>query len=193
MTHIRKYCLFILVIAFFAGCRKDTDSLSVSDFPVKVGDTWTFQRYDSLSLKTDTVVWSLPAIVSVNGKSMYLWVQTSSTQIDTGYWAVSGDTVTLWATIFQPSDWLIFPIQNGSSWLNNAYSCSVSGSRSVMGKNYNNVFVLKRSWGGYNAYGNEKIGIVKGIGIISYYIYEVDMAGGGVANYQLSLLSYSLH
>jgi hypothetical protein len=192
MTLKNKYLFFLLLIALFAGCKKSPDSFSISDFPVKVGDTWTYQRYDSISLKTDTVVWSLPAIVSVKGKSMYLWVQTSSTLSDTGYWAVSGDTVTLWATTGQPSDYFIFPVQNGSKWLDNIYSCSFSSSLSVIGKSYNNVFDINRNLGGLGVYGTEKIDVVKGIGIISYYIYEV-APGYSYSNYQLSLLSYTLH
>jgi hypothetical protein len=200
MIHIKKYSLFILLIVFFASCKKSPDSFSISDFPVKVGDTWTFQRYDSLSLITDTVVWFLPTIVSVNGKSMYLWVQASATQSDTGYWAVCGDTVTFYAKgiIYGATDYFILPIQSGSKWSEtplggapDQYTCSGSNNLVVNGKNYSNVFVFNRLESGLDASVIENIDMVKGIGIISYHSHMVNQ--GFTDIYQLSLLSYTLN
>jgi len=194
-----KYFLFILLL-FIASCKKTPNAFSVSDFPAKQGDTWTYKRIDSVTLKVDTVIWSLPGTVTINGKPMLLWVQTSLTQTDTGYWYINGDTITLYANgiISGATDIFCLPVQNGSFWSPvptggspDTYNCSVLNTLSVNGTNYTNAFMFNRVQSGFDFSAIEGVDVVKGIGIVSYYSHQVNQ--GSTSTYQMSLLKYSLY
>lgn len=195
-----RYYIFILFSILFAGCKKSYPPFGPSDFPVKVGDTWTYQRYDSITQKTDTIVWSLPTTVNINGKLIYVWTQTSATQSDTGYWAINDDTITLYAKgiMYGATDYFIFPVQNGSKWSEtplggapDQYICSGTNSVTIKNINYNNVFILNRMQSGLDASVIENIDLAKGIGILVYTIHNVNQ--GQVSIYQLSLINYTLY
>jgi hypothetical protein len=188
--------LTIVLLIFIAACKKDHIPQTISSYPIKVGNAWTYQRVDSVSHKMDTLMISIPGTNIVNGKSMYLWVRTSSSNIDTGYVFVNNDTVAFYENgiLAGTTDLLIFPCHIGSSWsgspsggsLDN-YICTSINDITISSKNYIGTFVLSRSQSGFDFSASEDVDMSSGIGYIYYHRHQISQHVSSI--YTLSLLS----
>ncbi len=149
---------FILSIIFLAACNKPKPSnigdIKMSDYPVKVNDSWTYQVIDSLHHVTDTAIFSITAKTVVNSDSSIYNYQTTVnnvivdtgtiTQAITGYAYFPTTSSYLFSTLK-----LRFPISGHSGWQGDSpadtlYVLNSFQSYTVLGKTYANVYLINR-------------------------------------------------
>ena len=190
MKLLIKFSTLLLILAFCSCKKEQKNTMSVSDFPLKVGNSWTYQRSDTVSASSvviDTTVTTIPATTTFNGRQAYLWVETSKHSIDTSYVYLIADSV-----IFLNKSGYIeeyyFPILVGSSWV--FYNCTSISSQEINGKNYSNVYTISRNSSLMGDYTTEDIKIVPGIGIVSQWRNEFGQGANVV--YKKILINYHL-
>jgi hypothetical protein len=202
MKKIRSILLFgsaLLVLVY--SCHKNTGSslVDISGFPLKAGDSWTYQVFDSIHNVTDTAVFSITGSYTLNGGPVYHTTQTniSGVIVDSGLIIQSADSI-----IYQPAGnglfsdlTLLFPLAQGSKWHTRFYGDSVyviatNLNRSVLGSNYDSICNVGRIRSVPDLYINQSVYIAPGVGIIeeSYY-----MMGWVPQHKTIRLISYSIH
>ena len=195
---------FILGLIFLAACNKPKPSnigdIKMSDYPVKVNDSWTYQVTDSLHHITDTAVFIITAKTVVNSDSAIYRYQTTVnniavdtgtiTQNATGYSYFSTTSNYLFSTLK-----LTFPIGSHSGWqgyspLDTLYVLNTFLTYSVLGKAYANVYLINRTVMIVDNSMQATIYIAPGIGIIS----EDFVASPWIPqNKSIRLISYSIN
>jgi len=235
ITKPASLLLVILLVLGMIACKKENlhqssqtqatgrDSLLLSDFPIKTGNSWTYSRVRHWStIVSDTVTLTVGDSVPVSGGFRYLWIQTSSSgRPDTGYVSVQSNSIRFYAdtnmalpcgvySYYQPltsvaADLIVFPCAKDSSWeqqphmYQNSSTCVATDSTiTINGASYTHVFLISRTVndleGSYIA-GGENTYIAKGIGVVRFDQSESAPQFIPITHYDcsLSLLSFSLH
>lgn len=171
-----------------------TDELPSSDFPNKVGDTWTYFHFDSLNLKSDTVVVTIVGQTTLASNQLAtIWQFKSWQGVETTYVTVSKDTVRLISSSHGFK--LIFPLQVGNKWkedysANDTNRVLRSGSISVIAGNFSGTYELQESWGFLNDYGSISRWFVPQVGIVRIYHTRWSF---GMANETFELVRYKIN
>lgn len=193
--------LFIAAtLLLLCACHKNTGNsfVGITDFPVKTGDSWTYQVFDSIHNTTDTAVFSITGSYTLNGGPVYFTTQTniSGVIVDSGRIIHSADSI-----IYQPDGvglfsniTLLFPLAQGSHWHTQLFGDSVyvAGTNlnlTVLNNNYDSVCNVKRTFMAVDLYIDQNIYIAPRVGIIKQEYY---MMGWIPQHKTLRLISYSL-
>lgn len=204
---MRLYLAFLLICTFVLGCNNSNqpqpsaESFTSSDFPIHVGNWWTYQHTSSKN-GTDTLGYSIIAVQQETAYKKYTCIVTSSQNNthDTTLIMVS-DT----AIEFSEKD-NVFPILNnvrfrtpynvGSTWtaqkgyIYSTGADSLLSSQILFGKNYNSVYRVHQFGSSFNYYIRQYVYMAKGVGITSCTIEEQDL--GIFYNSHLTLLDYHI-
>ena len=206
--------LFILVLLTAAACKKPKPtvtavSMSMGDFPNKIGDQWIYLIHDSLTNVNDTATVTIISAGNFNGSACSLWQELYSNGTgDTMAVVTSVDTINYYNYNTPPYIELdfavLFPITASANWKDNSvgnYSVSHLSNYVSAGQNYPDIFMQSRI-AVYQAsdsmsdviYIAPKIGLVKR----TYKFYEfVPQTHGYIsylaANQTWSLISYHLN
>jgi hypothetical protein len=201
MKKIKRILLFIAAtLMVLNACHKNTGSslVDISGFPLRAGDSWTYQVFDSINNTTDTAVFSITGSYTLNGGPVYFTTQTniSGVIVDSGLIIHSADSI-----IYQPagvglfsSITLLFPLAQGSHWHtrlfgDSVYVAATNLNLTVLNNNYDSVCNVRRTFMAVDLYINQNIYIAPGVGIIKQEYYMM----GWIAQHKtLRLISYSL-
>ncbi len=199
MRSILRFIPALLII--ISACHKhDTNSyVDLSSYPLKSGDNWTYQVFDSINNVTDTALFSITGSYTLNGGPIYYTTTTviSGTVVDSGLIVLSGDSV-----MYQPSGnglfsdlTLLFPLSQGSKWHTRYYGDSVSVNavnlnRTVLGTTYDSVYNIVRVQSVPDLYIHQTIYIAADIGIIEA---TCDIMPWIPQHKTIRLIKYSIH
>lgn len=191
----------VILILIFA-CKKNHPTggfVDISGFPLKAGDTWTYQLFDSINNITDTAVFTITSSYS-QGSSVYFNTQTiiAGNVTDSGQIINTGDSV-----IYQPGNGnglfstitLLFPMAQGSKWHTRYYGDSVfviaaNLTHSEFRTTYDSVYYVNRIESVPDLYIHQYIYLAPGVGIIEE---TLEMAPWIPVHKTLRLISYQIH
>ena len=200
---MKKLIPFLTLLILISACRKTQTRhytpLNMSDYPVNIGNIWTYQVWDSVTNVTDTVVFKITAKTVVNADTSIYNYQTSanSAVVDSGtitqsltaysYSSYTGNGIFQWLR-------LTFPINiTGAQVLfpqDTIYGIAVLNSFAVLGNTYTNVYQLQRSLSVPDLYIQANIYEVPGIGIIQE---TLDISPWIPQHKVIRLISYYVH
>ncbi len=204
---MKKYALLTLLLPLFlASCKKQVNqsAISLSDIPLKQGNTWIYARYDQAVNKRDTVTITLAiANTSSNDTTTYFFVQVAPDRTDTAIMQSVRDT--LFANPYNPARMseipyfylLKFPLTVSSTWLDNSTTCSGSSLVTLGNGTYS---ALRIDWKAVSStdFQHTKTGYYsKGIGLIKYSQNYSNAASAisnlEMTNYEWDLISYHVN
>lgn len=168
----------------------------LSQFPNKIGTSWTYEVYDSIARVLDTVVVHIVGLtVLPNNKVATLWQITSRSGVDTQYVFTSGDTLRMSddpSALFIRTTY-VFPLQEGKGWRGGFPSDTVTvmsrGSVTVPVGRFDNAFELEERWGFLNDYGRVSSWLVPNVGLVRMH---VQMMGFSFGNSVWELTSFAI-
>ena len=169
---------------------------STADFPNRIGDQWTYQYYDSLRQRSDTVVVTIVGQTTIPGnKTATIWQKVYRIGIDTVYVTVSGDTVKILPKYALTAQWIntkyIFPLLVGRGWRGDisfdTNTIADMKSISVIAGKFLNAYRIEERWGGYNEYGRVTTWFVPRVGAATIHRREW---GWGFVNETWELIDY---
>jgi hypothetical protein len=202
--------LSVLMSIYFVSCGVNDSNLSESQqvvthsFPVAVGMLWTYEVYDSLTGKTDTVLVSVTDTFTFeNGQQTYQWRFKSSDDILIKKSILSGDTFAFFgrAGVDFPEEYFIFPLELGNEWTGPRWGdtsiVSDSGLVSVPAGDFAVAFLIDRRWNlDFEGGGNRsETWIVPEVGVAYRYLFNSWSDGAHITvskNEVWELLSYDL-
>ena len=193
--------VLVAIIMLLSACHKNTGSslVDISGFPLKTGDSWTYQVFDSINNTTDTAVFTITGSYGLNGGSVYYTTQTniSGVIVDSGQIIHSADSV-----MYQPAGTglfsdiiLLFPLAQGSQWQTSRYGETVSVTATnlnltVLSHSYDSVCSVHRTFMAVDIYIDQTVLVAPRVGIVKQEYYM----NGWIAQHKtLRLVSYSLH
>lgn len=190
--------LSLLSLACESSTNRPDDLIAVS-FPSKVGDTWTYAHYDSLSGKAGNVVVTIVDDTILSGQYATVWQCTYPDEIDTIYVTASSDTVRFIDSspfLQRFREWhgrkFVFPLVVGNKWKGEWWGDSThvaeKGAVKVMAGDFSEGFKVTERWSGLNDYGSIDTWIVPNIGIVRMHHRGLSF---GMANESYELVSYS--
>lgn len=195
--------LLVLLISFTA-CKKSgsgSSSMSISEYPLKVNNQWTYKVTDSVSNTTDTVVLKITASRTQGDTTWwYCNVYKHNMVIDTPVYIQTSTTIGFANssyTEFSPDFLIDFPVSNNNAWMpsalitDTAVASLLSGPVMVGGRNYSNVYVISRSYYMVDFSFRQSIYISRGIGLIAEN-YTI-MPFGPLVRKSVELISYSFN
>lgn len=195
--------LLVLLIAFTA-CKKSGNGnspISISEYPLKINNQWTYKVTDSVDNMTDTVVLKITARRAKGDTTWwYCNVYEHNSLIDTPVYIQTSTTIGLANSSYTKlsPDFLIdFPVSNNNTWIasslttDTAVATLLSSPVVVGGRSYNNVYMISRSYYMVDFSFRQNIYISRGIGLIEEN-YAV-MPFGPQVKKNIELISYSLN
>jgi len=200
----RIYLLSFIVLLSFAACKKSgngSSSMSISEYPLKVNNQWTYKVTDSETNVTDTAVLKITSSRS-NGDTTWWYCKLyyHNMLLDTPYYVQTSHTILFANSIYSffSEDFRIdFPVSNNSVWMastlsqDTAVASLLSSPLVVAGRGYSNVFMISRAFSVIDYSFRQQIYISKGIGLIAED-YAV-MPFGPQVKKHAELISYSLN
>lgn len=194
----------VLMLVFLC-CKKESgtsNTVSLSDFPLAVGDTWTYQVFDSINNNTNNAVFTITGVHMLSGVPVNILNYTTQTVIN-GTVVDSGSIISYNdSVIYQPNGQglfsnltLLFPLTPNNKWHTQYNSDSVSVLASnisfmVLNNNYDSVYNVGRIESVPDLYIHQNLYIAPHIGIIQEALWE----GSWVPVHKtLKLVSYTLH
>ena len=169
----------ILILAF--GCKEE--NMQIDYFPDFVGYNWSYNVFDSVLNKSESLKVSIVGNKTINGRNSTVWLMTYTNQTDTFFVSQSKDSV-----IFNSNNSVkrifIIPFSVNQTW-DESYFTS-SNSKVI---NIENVSVAAGSRS-YNYSMYEKIYFKPKIGIVKLYSKEYNL--GPVQTKTWELKSFEL-
>lgn len=177
----RAGCIvFFAFLMAVSGCRTnptdaaESQSLSLSQYPLRFGDVWIYAVTDSsVGITRDTVqVFFSDRIVLPNGREALIQEQLFSTHTDTFFVTVSGDTLRSFSQwdLVTPRTKIVFPLTVDKVWrgefLNDTTRVESVEPVTVRAGRFNEAFRLRETWNGFNDFGIVKTYIAPGVGIV---------------------------
>ncbi len=169
------------LLLIFSGCHKTSPSVTMSDFPDKIGDQWTYFVQDSLANINDTLTLTILSPSTFQGKPSLLWQFAYSNGItDTLQSVVVGDTINYYKPSLYPAlnFAILFPFSTNSTWKDNLYgnySTTYLGNYAYLSYSFPGVYEINHTL--TQAFGfslMDNIYIQPGIGIVHRRIFEFD-------------------
>ncbi len=199
-----KWLLPLLLLIAFA-CRKEhtvNNVASLSDFPLAIGDTWTYRVDDSINNTTQTATFKITGGYPSGGIPLFVMHYVTQTVIngvivDSGEIQTCNDTVSykpngqsLFSTLT-----LVLPISPNSNFHTSYYGDSVfvlgaNLSLNVLGTTYDSLYNVGRIQSVPDLYIHQNIYIAPHIGIVQQVL---DVAPWIPVHKTIRLVSYQLH
>jgi hypothetical protein len=192
--------LIALAVILFEGCKKQhpaPNTPSLSDFPLKTGDTWTYSIDDSINHTTQTAIFTITGSYTINGP-VYYTTQTviNGIVVDSGSIIATSDSV-----IYQPNGeglfsslTLLFPMAPNSYWHtrytgDSVFVSAANISFNLMGITYDSVYNVGRVESVPDLYIHQNLYIAPHVGIIQE---TLDVQPWIPVHKTLKLISYQL-
>jgi hypothetical protein len=206
---MRLICLYSAILIFTACKKNGNDNHSQSEFPNKIGDTWTSQVHDTnwnnsqlLDISNYTMTVSvIGAKVLTSGTSANVWVYSWPGQADTCYVTTTTDTIHF-ADIHEVglhvfSRQYIIPIALNNSWPYDPsyYNVRVDSQANILvgQTQFDSAFHLSGISGMPDAWFQIDEWVANNVGTVKRYYNSVGINLGGY-NHTISwsLVSYNL-
>ena len=189
----------LMLLVFACKKEKTTNTTGLSDFPLAVNNTWTYQVYDSIHQTSQTAVFKITGVYAINGGPLTYTTTTTTDGVvtDSGVITSSNDTI-----YYQPNGQglfsnltLLFPLSPNNYWHTQYYSDSVfvmatDLNLSVLNNNYSHVYQVGRFLSMPDLYINQNLYIAPHVGIIQQ---SISVGTWIPLNKSMKLVSYSLH
>lgn len=174
--------LIVYIFLIIPSCKRTptqpSNVDSIAYFPNKIGNTWIYSFYDSLSHQSDTVTVLIVGKTTIpQNKPATIWQRTFRSYIDTVFVTVSSDTVRIIHKENVNSQWIntkyVFPLYVGQFWqsdyLRGTSNVVENSSFTVVAGTFVNTFRIEESWGGLNDYGAVSTWFVPKVGVIKMH------------------------
>jgi len=200
----RIYLLFPILLFAFAACKKSNSggsAMSISEYPLKVNNQWTYKVTDSMTNITDTAVLK---ITSNHTKDDTTWwyckMYYHNMLVDSPYYVQTSNTIQFInnAYSFLSADFMIdFPVSNNNTWMASTLSQDTAVAKLltspliVAGRGYSNVYMISRGFSLIDYNFRQNIYVSKGVGLIAED-YAI-MPFGPQIKKHIELISYSLN
>lgn len=197
--------LIPVVLLFVLACKKDhqvNNVASLSDFPLAIGNTWTYQVNDSINNTTQTAIFKITGGYYASGIPISIMHYTTQTIIN-GVLADSGEILTCNDSVmYRPSGQglfsnltLLLPLAPNSNWHTEYYGDSVfviaaNQYLTVLGNNYDSVYNVGRLQVEPDLYIQQNLFIAPHVGIVQQ---TLNMGTWIPSRKSLKLMSYQLH
>ncbi|MGN6568952.1 MAG: hypothetical protein ACTHJ0_13410 [Flavipsychrobacter sp.] len=200
----RVYLFLAILIVTFSACKKGgsgNNPISISEYPLKVNNQWTYKVTDSVNNMVDTMVLKITASRTKGDTTWwYCNVYEHNMVIDTPVYIQTSTTIGFANssyTEFSPDFFIDFPVSNNSVWIasslitDTAVVNLLSSSVMVGGRSYSNVYMISRSYYMVDFSFRQSIYVSRGIGLIAEN-YAI-MPFGPQVRKSIELISYSLN
>ena len=185
--------------AALCSCSSNTSALSsmksavaIDQFPMAIGDSWTYAVYDSMNSTLDTVIVTIENPSSADRQFTGMWVFKGETYRDTMYARIQDNSVMLYETPVssQPSVTLVFPLAEGASWGKKPDTTVVSSevALDVPAGTFDDAFLVDRYAVSFNYRLYSKRWIVPDVGIVLWEKKEFNL--GPAVNKRWVLINY---
>jgi len=201
----RIYLLSFLLLLMFAACKKSGGDgggpMSISEYPLKVNNQWTYMVTDSVHNEVDTFV--LKIVSKRSDGDTAFWncnVYSHNSVVDTPCYVQTSTKIWLANSsynILSPSFLIDFPVSNNNVWIaspfngDTAVATLLTSTVTIGNRSYSNVYVIARSFQEVDFSFKQNIYIYKGLGLIgeSYAV----MPFGPQVRKNVELVAYSLN
>jgi hypothetical protein len=170
--------LIPLALIILLSCHKEKTNTGTACYPLAVGDSWTYQVTNFPATQTDTAVFQIVSVSSVNSNTIYT-TQTSIhgvvvdsgtiTQSSAGYTYYGDNGIQTFAGSGLFDGWVLnCPLQPGASW-GSERVISSGQSLSISGSSYSNVFIITQNEVTPGGPVIDTLYVAPGIGILKLY------------------------
>jgi len=177
-----------LILVAMLGCSED--ALESSYFPNKVGYSWDYTVFDSVSNKAGSLKISIIGKKTINKINSSVWLLTYSNRTDTFFVGESKDTVIFSSNNNSPRRIYIVPFALNRMWNESSFPSSNSKvigieDVSVEAGNFTNTYFIERTIRSMDYYLHEKIYFKPQIGIVKLYSREYDFGFSQIKTWEL--------
>lgn len=201
----RIYLLSLILLLAFTACKKSGDNsggpMSISEYPLKVNNQWTYMVTDSVHNEVDTFVLKIISKRSVGDTT--LWncnVYNHNSIVDTPCYVQTSTKIWLANSsysVLSPVFLIDFPVSNNNTWLvspiggDTAVASLLTGPVTIGNRSYSNIYVIARDFELVDFGFRQNVYIYSGIGLVgeSYAV----MPFGPQVRKNVELISYSLN
>lgn len=191
--HLLTLCAICIVCVLAASCTDFGSeppllpAFNLSDFPYQLGNSWTYAVHDSLRNALDTL--QINVVGRIPNMSVWIWREVRDTLVEIEYCSFSRDTMKI-SSHFDghwPRSTFVFPIEVGKKWTGSSITHGSVviqyGPVTVPGGEYANAFLVKETYGDYNAMVEISCWMVPHVGIVWLHWQETNF---GVTTKNLS-------
>lgn len=191
----------LLALMVFFSCDRNnnatpnpskSDTVAIAAFPNQIGDSWTYSVFDSITLKTQTVVVKITGdTVFSNNEKFKVWEYFYPDKRETVYVNIVGDTVNFNFKYGFYNTKYIFPLFFGKSWLSGKPGINPPTivenveSLTLPAGTFNDCYQIKTTLASYNYVLITTNWFMPGVGFVQKHIFERNLGLADVQTWKL--------
>lgn len=170
----RSFRVIPFLLFVLSGCIKENDCSRLSDeyFPNRIGNWWTYDRFDSLAMEKTTLrVEIIRDSVWKDGHTYLMWVFSKSNIYDTLYVRTTADSVLFYRYLEGfPQEVMLIPLATGLSWTHPFFvrdSTKVLSKDTLTVKNivFTDAYRIRRRLFAFNDYQTDDRWFIPNLGV----------------------------